>query len=131
MPALTGAVAPRFPVAGLVASARVSFRIGERFGQERAVAKALRPVFGQDAQRRAQGLRRQIGRWAFAGQQQKAAVLHHPFQTFHALAGAPENPAVAIFERVAGRPPDQQGDRLAGAFDDVAQVIADRLPAPK
>ena len=61
MPAVTGAVAHRLPIAGLVASARVSFRIGERFGQERAITEALLPMFGQDAQRRAQGLRRQIG----------------------------------------------------------------------
>jgi hypothetical protein len=39
--------------------------------------------------------------------------LHDQLETLDPLVGAPVDPAVAVLERVTGRPPDQQRGRPA------------------
>jgi hypothetical protein len=123
--AVTGAEADGRPVAGLVTGAGISLRIGETLGQERAVAEVLAPLIGQGAQGGGEGLAGEIGSGALGGEQEAAAVLHEEFEALDALGGAPTDPAVAILEGVGGRPPDQEGDGLAVALDDLALVIPD------
>ena len=53
-------------------------------------------------------------------------VLDEEFAPLDPLIGAPGNPAVAIRERVTGRPPDQQRDGLASARAELAPGIAGR-----
>ena len=86
MPAVTGAEADGFPVAGLVTRARISLRIGEALGQERTVAEVFAPVLGQRAQGGAHALRGEIGRLAFGREHEEAAVLHDELQALDALA---------------------------------------------
>src|SRR6266487_6025768 len=63
--AVTRAVSHSFPVAGLVAGARVSLWIGKTFGQQRTVAEALAPLLWQHPQSRTHGLGGQVGRLTF------------------------------------------------------------------
>ena len=128
MPAVARAPPHRLPVAGLVTSALVSLRIGETFRQQGTVAETFLPLRGQRAQGRRQHLRSQIGRLALGPQEQKAPVLHDQFQPLHPLRRAPADPQVPVFERVAGRPPDQQRHRLALQFHHLTQIVAHRPP---
>jgi hypothetical protein len=102
----------------------MGLRIGETFRQQRAVAEAVAPLLGQRSHGGGQTLAGEIGGTAFGGEQEEAAVLDDELEPLQALIGTPGNPAVAILERVTRRSPHQQGDGLAGALDDLAQVIA-------
>lgn len=61
------------------------------------------PVIGQRAQGGTHGLRGEVGRLAFGGEQEEAAVLHDELQARDALAGAPADPEITILERVTTR----------------------------
>ena len=63
--------------------------------------------------------------------QQVAAVLDDEFLAFGALAGMPPHPFIAVFQRIAGRPPGQQGYPLAVAHHRLPQEIPGRLGRPK
>ena len=81
MPAITLAVADRFPIAGLVTSAFIRLRISETLRQQRTIAKTLLPLFGQRAQGRPHAWRSEIGGLTLVGQHQEAAILHDQLQS--------------------------------------------------
>jgi len=62
VPAVACAETDRFPVAGLGAGARRRLRVGEAFGEPRAIAEVFPPLRGQRAQGRPHRLGGEVGR---------------------------------------------------------------------
>ncbi len=121
------AEADRHPTAGLVTGAGKGLGIGEGFGDQATVAEAFVPMRRRGAGGGGEGVGSEIGVGAARVQQQIAAILGDELEAFELMGQMPADPLVAVFGLEGGRSPEPDGDPLAVAGDDLAELIAHRV----